>query len=155
MDRRGAPTDHRSVPAPLHDLARANSARRAGRPDPALERALATATGCDRRLAAYGTLRPGEANHREVADLCGAWRPAWLTGRVEQREYPFLTFDPGAPPIAVALLVSDELPRHWPRLDAFEGADYVRILVPVHTEDGATVLANVYVAADAADGIRT
>lgn len=135
---------------PLRDLAdtiaRANAARRAGRPEPALERALAEATGCDRRLAAYGTLRPGEANHGEVAALGGAWTLARITGRVEQGEYPVFSFDPHAPPIDIAVLTSDALPAHWPRLDAFEGFDYVRLLVQAHAADGTVVLANVYAA---------
>ena len=53
--------------------------------------------------------------------------------------------------VAARLLVSDALPAHWSRLDAFEGAAYRRILVPVHWERGALLaVANLY--ADATDG---
>ena len=51
----------------------------------------------------------------------------------------------------VDVLVSDELPAHWPRLDAFEGPGYRRVVVDVTLDasdnaDGAPSLlqANVY-----------
>jgi hypothetical protein len=38
-----------------------------------LERRLATRFGADRRLAVYGSLAPGRANHDQLAPLRGAW----------------------------------------------------------------------------------
>ena len=34
------------------------------------------------------------------------------------------------------VFVSPDLPAHWDRLDAFEGADYRRVLIEVATPDG-------------------
>ena len=45
--------------------------------------------------------------------------------------YPGLIWRPGAARNGVDVLESAELPRHWKKLDAFEGADYRRIVVPV------------------------
>jgi hypothetical protein len=42
-----------------------------------------------------------------------------------------------------------DLPAHWARLDAFEGADYGRVLVEVEI-DGATVRGNIYAVGAAA-----
>lgn len=71
-----------------------------------------------------------------------------MTGRRAEREFPVFTFDPDAPPVAVQVLSSDGLPELWPRLDAFEGGGYRRILVPVVGHDGRTVVAQLYEAVE-------
>jgi hypothetical protein len=43
--------------------------------------------------------------------------------------------------------VSDDLAAHWPKLDAFEGTSYVRLLVPVLAGAAIVGVANVYAAA--------
>ena len=50
--------------------------------------------------------------------------------------YPALILDSTAVEIAIHLFESDDLPNHWPRLDAFEGAGYRRVTVQVATDDG-------------------
>lgn len=106
------------------------------------------------RLAVYGTLAPGEANHREVAGLRGTWMPGFVTGDLAPagwgmtHGYPALCWHPDGPQVPVQMLVSDGLPRAWDRLDRFEGDAYRRIVVPVTTGEGV-LLANIYVAADA------
>ena len=40
------------------------------------------------------------------------------------------------PVIEVHLFESAELPDHWPRLDAFEGTGYRRVVTQVRTADG-------------------
>jgi gamma-glutamylcyclotransferase (GGCT)/AIG2-like uncharacterized protein YtfP len=57
--------------------------------------------------------------------------------------FPGLVWDPDGPAIAAHLLESPDLPSHWERLDAFEGAAYRREVVPVGTDTGR-VLASVY-----------
>jgi hypothetical protein len=44
----------------------------------------------------------------------------------------------------VDVLMADELPQHWARLDDFEGADYRRILVPARLPNGTILVANLY-----------
>jgi len=40
-------------------------------------------------LAAYGTLRPGEVNHRLLENVPGEWLDGWVTGdRGEEDDYP-------------------------------------------------------------------
>jgi len=56
------------------------------------------------------------------------------------------------PTVAVELFVSADLPRHWARLDEFEGTDYLRLLVPLFSGTGVVAVANLYSARQAADG---
>jgi gamma-glutamylcyclotransferase (GGCT)/AIG2-like uncharacterized protein YtfP len=104
------------------------------------------------RLAAYGSLRPGEANHREVAGLGGRWSAGVVRGHLLAAApatggYPMLAPDARGEPCAVLLLESGALPDAWPRLDAFEGRLYRRELALVELSDGALCVANLYVPA--------
>jgi gamma-glutamylcyclotransferase (GGCT)/AIG2-like uncharacterized protein YtfP len=99
----------------------------------------------DRRLAAYGTLRPGQVNHHLVATLGGQWTNGELLGVLETVEgLPAFQWNPDGAVVPVGLFESDELPNAWPKLDALEGSDYQRILVPVRRTDATLALANVY-----------
>ena len=98
--------------------------------------------GIDHRLACYGTLVPGRANHHQLAGLTGTWRPGQVRGTLlatgwgAARGYPALFPDPAGDRVAVQLFESPDLPAHWDRLDDFEGSDYVRVPVEVETADG-------------------
>jgi len=135
---------HDASPALLEELRLANASRANGAPDAARERRLHLATGCDHRLAVYGTLAPGGSNHAQVADLGGRWRPARVRGRRAERTWPVFTWDETEAAVAVQLLESERLPARWPRLDEFEGPDYRRVLVLARTGDAAPVVANLY-----------
>ena len=50
--------------------------------------------------------------------------------------YPAIVLADDGDEIAVHLFVSPDLPAHWARLDAFEGAGYCRLAVTVQTGDG-------------------
>lgn len=101
------------------------------------------------RLAVYGSLAPGEANHGQLAGLAGTWSPGAVRGwRVESgwgaaQGYPGLRPDPAGPEVAVQVFASDDLPRHWARLDAFEGDEYERVAIDVNL-GGEVVAAQVY-----------
>jgi gamma-glutamylcyclotransferase (GGCT)/AIG2-like uncharacterized protein YtfP len=110
----------------------------------------------EERLAVYGTLAPGRANHHQLADLQGQWRQGSVRGRRVEAGwgaafgYPGLVLDPQGPEVEVQLFQSPDLPAHWPRLDAFEGDGYRRVATRVRTTDGE-LEAFVYVlASDAA-----
>ncbi|MDZ4372866.1 MAG: gamma-glutamylcyclotransferase family protein [Phenylobacterium sp.] len=96
----------------------------------------------DRRLAVYGSLAPGQSNHHELTGLAGHWRSGVVRGwKVESgwgaaQGYPGLRPDPAGPDVAVQVFSSADLPAHWARLDAFEGAEYQRVVVTVVTADG-------------------
>ncbi len=103
-----------------------------------------------RRLAAYGSLRPGQVNHRLLAHLRGTWLRGTVRGNLHPtgwgvaQGFPALIYDEDGPPVPVEVLESEDLPAHWQRLDAFEGADYTRLLVPVDLDDGRLIAANLY-----------
>jgi gamma-glutamylcyclotransferase (GGCT)/AIG2-like uncharacterized protein YtfP len=94
------------------------------------------------RLAVYGTLAPGKPNHHHLADLAGRWSAGVVTGRLVAQGwgadlgFPGLVLDPAGVAVPVQVLASDDLPAHWPRLDAFEGEGYRRALAAVVTEAG-------------------
>jgi gamma-glutamylcyclotransferase (GGCT)/AIG2-like uncharacterized protein YtfP len=97
------------------------------------------------RLAAYGTLAPGQSNHALLSSVEGAWVDGTVQGvRFMANGYPAFKWRPGDEQVPVSVLTSAALPEHWARLDDFEGADYRRILVPVRLPDGTTLVAYVY-----------
>jgi gamma-glutamylcyclotransferase (GGCT)/AIG2-like uncharacterized protein YtfP len=103
-----------------------------------------------RRLAVYGSLAPGKKNHHVMAGMQGTWRTAVLRGSLLNQGwgagqgFPGFLWDGSETPVAAQVFSSTDLPRHWQRLDEFEGAEYQRILVPVETEDGEIEVCNVY-----------
>jgi gamma-glutamylcyclotransferase (GGCT)/AIG2-like uncharacterized protein YtfP len=105
-----------------------------------------------RRLATYGTLGPGRPNHHQLSGLTGEWRRGSVRGDLHDQGwgaaqgFPGLVLNPAAEPVAVDLFLSDDLPAHWPRLDAFEGEGYLRVVTQVVTPDGV-VDACIYVLA--------
>ncbi|TCJ19948.1 hypothetical protein E0L93_03085 [Rubrobacter taiwanensis] len=97
-----------------------------------------------RRLVVYGTLAPGEPNEWVLAGLEGEWRECRVRGGVSiRRGLRYFRWDPEAGEVRCLLFVSGRLPGMWPRLDAFEGPGYRRILVPAELE-GRVVAANIY-----------
>lgn len=103
-----------------------------------------------RRLAVYGSLAPGKKNHHMMAGMHGTWRTAVLRGALLNQGwgagqgFPGFLWDGSNTPVAAQVFSSPDLPRHWQRLDEFEGAEYQRILVPVEMEDGEIGVCNVY-----------
>ena len=117
----------------------------------ALERTLDLVFGTAGRLAVYGSLAPGESNHGQLRGLSGDWSGGVVRGELldhgwgARSGFPAMRWDPRSTgEIPVRLFVSDDLPKHWHRLDAFEGDDYLRILVPVHRESRLVAVANIY-----------
>jgi gamma-glutamylcyclotransferase (GGCT)/AIG2-like uncharacterized protein YtfP len=107
----------------------------------------------DHRLATYGTLAPGRVNHHQLASLSGSWTTGTIRGRLIETGwgaalgYSALVLDEGGEAVEVHLFTSADLPAHWERLDAFEGAEYRRGEVTVDTSDGR-VAAWIYLAAE-------
>lgn len=94
------------------------------------------------RLATYGTLAPGRVNHHHLADLKGRWLKGTVRGKLMEAGwgaelgFPGLNLDPLGDVIEVYILESPDLPSHWPRLDAFEGEGYRRVVTQASTPDG-------------------
>ena len=104
----------------------------------------------EQRLATYGTLAPGRVNHDRLADLEGVWRQGTVRGRLVEAGwgaklgFPGLILDPSGQDLEVQVFESADLPDHWPRLDAFEGEGYRRVVAQVRTADGE-LAASIYV----------
>jgi gamma-glutamylcyclotransferase (GGCT)/AIG2-like uncharacterized protein YtfP len=87
--------------------------------------------------------------------LHGAWTTGEVRGRLVEHGwgaalgYPGLVLAPEGEVVTVELLSSEDLPNHWARLDAFEGAEYRRVVTTIVTAAG-DVEAYIYVLADAA-----
>ncbi len=113
--------------------------------------ALETAAGA--RLAVYGTLRPGQSSAHMLEPYGGSWRKGTVTGYQSgvctADGCPGLAWDPAGDLIEVMVLDAPGLAGAWDVLDAYEGADYARLLVPVTLEGGERVLAQTYASADA------
>lgn len=136
-------------------LALINRIRRNERPLPAsareaIEELCATLLGADRHLAVYGSLAPGKENHHVLAGLRGSWSEGYVEGVLSPdgwgmtMGYPAIRWQPGAGRVPVHLFASDDLPDNWERIDAFEGPQYVRILVPVFRQRQVVAVGNVY-----------
>lgn len=103
------------------------------------------------RLFVYGTLAPGQSNAHVMADIPGSWQSAQVRGKVHHvtwgpaAGYLGLVLDADGAVVQGQVFTSAELPAHWERLDAFEGAGYARVPVCATLEDGSTVDACVYV----------
>jgi len=114
-------------------------------------------------LAVYGTLAPGRSNHHVVAPLGGEWTDGVVEGELLPEGWGaalgYAAFRPlaGGATVAVHVLTSARLPDAWAWLDAFEGPEYRRILVPVFGPGAAgerrlRTVANLYAVADGRAG---
>lgn len=94
------------------------------------------------RLATYGSLAPGRSNAHQLAGLQGRWINGHIHGTLvdegwaAKSGFPALILAPTAPAVDVHVFESADLPQHWARLDIFEGRQYQRVPVAVHTADG-------------------
>jgi gamma-glutamylcyclotransferase (GGCT)/AIG2-like uncharacterized protein YtfP len=135
-------------------LIRINILRTREPPDPVardlLEGAIEALFSVSSRLIVYGSLAPGGPNHGLIADVRGEWRRGWVTGELLERGwsaamgYPALRWCPEGAEIEAHLLVSDDLPDLWKRLDEFEGLEYNRIWAPFWDRGGDMQVGNVY-----------
>jgi len=104
------------------------------------------------RLAVYGTLAPGRANHDQLRSVGGRWRRGAVRGTLvdagwgSDYGFPGLVLDPLGAVVTVDVLESADLPAHWSRLDAFEGPAYRRATTMVSTASGS-LEASIYVLA--------
>ncbi|MBP6840101.1 MAG: gamma-glutamylcyclotransferase [Kofleriaceae bacterium] len=100
------------------------------------------------RLFVYGTLRQGQTARAVVMPHVDRWEPATTPGRIYAfpMGYPGLVDGDGV--VVGELCVLTELAAALALLDAFEGADFVRMLRQVTCADGRVETAWVYQLAD-------
>lgn len=102
------------------------------------------------RLFVYGTLAPGRPNAHILADVPGTWQPATVRGTLHAEGwgaaagYPALVPDEDGATVHGLVFASTALSAHWPRIDAFEGDGYVRVVIAATFDDGTQVDAFVY-----------
>ncbi len=139
-------------------VARVNAARRQRRVTAGAEAQLDSLFGTGDRLAVYGSLAPGRQNHHIVERLGGEWTEGVVEGELVTYGwgaaigYLALYVRSGGPAVPVQLLTSVALRDAWPDLDAFEGAEYRRVVAPVWSPASAgkrllLTVANLYEAA--------
>jgi gamma-glutamylcyclotransferase (GGCT)/AIG2-like uncharacterized protein YtfP len=98
--------------------------------------------GPEYRLAVYGSLAPGRANHDQMDGLSGHWTEGSVRGRLLEEGwgaeigYPGIILDTDGPSVGVQLFESLDLRDHWARLDEFEGTGYRRTVTTVSTVEG-------------------
>jgi gamma-glutamylcyclotransferase (GGCT)/AIG2-like uncharacterized protein YtfP len=97
------------------------------------------------RLAVYGTLRRGEANHHLIADL-GEPKIGAVRGRLRSVDgFPVLTLADDGDEVTVEVYESPALTgERWAKLDEFEGPAYRRTELDVLLRDGSHVAAMCY-----------
>ncbi len=144
------PDDIEGLRAQLDAVNRARLGLAADDGGNALEAALEAAFEPATKLAIYGTLAPGKVNHHHIAELGGEWRGAAVRGSLGavpcgvHQALPAMVLDPAASPHPLQVLVCQRLADAWARLDAFEGAEMQRLLVPLEGDGGVTGVANIY-----------
>ncbi len=101
-------------------------------------------------LFVYGSLAPGQANAHLLAQLPGSWHPANVNGRLQRllrgyaKGYSAIVLNDGPDEVPGQVFHSKALAAFWPRLDAFEGEAYRRVLTCARLKDGRRVSAYVY-----------
>ena len=106
------------------------------------------------RLAVYGSLAPGKANHHMLAKYAGTWTRGRVRGELVNAGWGAAGGFPGLIPrddgpwVPVEVFESQALRSAWPELDAFEGEEYERVLVRVYPEEDSAervlFIANIY-----------
>lgn len=102
------------------------------------------------RLFVYGTLAPGQPNAHVLADIPGTWKPATVRGTLLPEGwgaavgYPGIILDESGGEVKGFIFSSKALAAHWPRLDAFEGDGYERVVAAATLGDGTIVKAHIY-----------
>jgi len=101
-------------------------------------------------LFVYGTLAPGRSNAHVLEPIEGEWQPASVRGHLHPQGwgatqgYPAIRLDDNGPEVEGFLFSSGELEAHWPRLDHFEGKEYLRVLTSVNCGNNTVVQAYLY-----------
>lgn len=97
------------------------------------------------RLAVYGTLCTGKANHARIDDL-GSPEIGRVRATLKMKDgYQVLTSGSSGNEVEAELYRSKELTNgRWKHLDEFEGTAYRRILIPVKLTSGQHVVATTY-----------
>lgn len=103
-------------------------------------------------LIVYGTLAPGRSNHSQVAHIKGVWEQGIVRGKLLPLGWGANigyngfqhTLKGEQEAIPAFVLLSDELVKNWPALDAFEGTEYRRLLAKYELNNGVVGVGFIY-----------
>lgn len=87
----------------------------------------------NKKLLVYGTLRKGSSNAEIIDILRTEYQEVYVWGFIEvENNLPYYTFSISSPAnkIKVELIVNNDLPKYYDKLDVFEGEKYIRSIVP-------------------------
>ena len=97
------------------------------------------------RLAVYGEMRRGGAEHHVVSTVGGTWRAGVVKGWLVTLDWgpaegiEGIIVHPDGNPIEVDVVDSDRLDRAWKGIERFLGPGYRRRIVPVSLAAGPQV----------------
>ena len=103
-----------------------------------------------KKLFIYGSLGPGQPNERILAAIGGTWEPAIVKGHLKQcgwgakMGYPAIVLDKNGEDVSGFVFSSDDLAKHWNKLDDFEGDGYQRVIAEALLGDRRLIEAYVY-----------
>lgn len=103
-----------------------------------------------RKLAVYGTLRPGRSNAHRLEVIGGTFERGFVRGALHPNGtcstdgFPGFVVDEGHSWVELFVFHSERLPEHWHELDAFEGAGYRRVLVACRSVSDRIDVVNLY-----------
>ena len=103
-------------------------------------------------LIIYGTLAPNKPNHSKIEHIKGKWIQGIIKGKLVKEGWGaalgYFGFKHASIEeqeiIEAHVLISDELADNWTYLDAFEGAEYIRILAKFELDNGEVGVGNIY-----------
>ena len=101
-------------------------------------------------LITYATLAPGARQSGTLSGLEGTFHKGHICGTFFPRGqgtsdgYPGIRLHGDGQKIEAWLFQSQDLPKHWPHLDVYEGDEYARLACPFIHEDGRLEWSEVY-----------
>lgn len=101
-------------------------------------------------LFVYGSLAPGHPNAHLLAPLKGTWKRGSVKGFLHEKsvqdgyQYYGVELDRHGDNVQGQLFSSPGLEAFWSELDAFEGADFRRVVTEVTLSNGRAVDAFIY-----------
>jgi gamma-glutamylcyclotransferase (GGCT)/AIG2-like uncharacterized protein YtfP len=99
------------------------------------------------KLFVYGSLAPGQPNHRILSDLQGTWTNCKIKGWImKMGGLQYFNWDTRGDDIEVQLFTSSKLHENWEFLDRFEGTSYKRHLITGKLQNNEVIVANIYLA---------
>ena len=102
------------------------------------------------RLFVYGTLAPGKPNEHILGEMGGSWETASVRGMLREEGwgaemgFPGIDLEERGNEIQGYIFSSENLSKHWAKLDEFEGEGYERVLIKAKLTNNRIVNTYIY-----------